>query len=217
MNPDNVKTRIEKNEALPCSVQGCPNHRHRISTCCMAHAAMKQYWGHPKSRGLLRKELAVYRQEIDSVVTRNEETHAGLRNALEWFQRWLRDAAESRRGVPGAKQIRRLYAAGVSARDLLVLCGAVYLYQARNLHMLPNQDALRFQLAHQVMKSLPLECRTSGSGKRYSRKLTKPERKELGTYIDNSLGLLFHNMVSAVNQREERKKAFVNEQGRLLV
>lgn len=159
----------------------------------------------------------MYRHEINEVVKRNEETHAGLKNSLEWFQRWLRDAStEGKRGVPGAKHIRRLSDAGITGRELLIACGAVYLYQDRNLHTMPNQDSLRFQLAHQIMKVLPLENKVSSTGKRHSKKLTKPERREIGTYIDNSLGLLFTNMVSAANKREEREKAFVNEQGKTL-
>lgn len=156
----------------------------------------------------------MYRHEINEVVKRNEETHTGLKNTLAWFERWLHDAStEGKRGVPGAKHIRRLSDAGITGRELLITCGAVYLYQDRNLHTMPNQDSLRFQLAHQIMKVLPQETKVSSTGKRHSKKLTKPERKEIGEYIDKSLGLLFTNMVSAANKWEERKKSFVNEQG----
>jgi hypothetical protein len=214
MNKDSLQTTIKKNQLLPCSVQGCPYSRHRLYSVCLRHQANKAHWGDPKAQAIQKKELRGLLSEVRSLVERNEVTHAGLQNALRWFDRWLTDAGEGKQGVTGSSHIARLYDHGVTGRHLLITCGAVWLFSYRNPHRLPTEKALAFALAHQVMKMVPLEYATTVTGKRRAIILSRKDRQEIGEYIRRSLGLLYTNMVASINETEDRERTFVNEMGK---
>jgi hypothetical protein len=211
MNKDNLMYTIAKNEMLPCSVTGCPYHRHRLYSVCIKHEANKSHWGHPKARAIQKQELKAVLTEVKELVERHEATHQGLQNALNWFDRWLKDAAENKRGVHGSKHIRRLAEHGVSAHELLITCGAVWLFSYRFPHRLPSEDALTYAISHQVMKLVPLEYATTSTGKKRALLLSKKDRKEIGSYIRRSLGMLFVRMVQSIDERVEKDRAFTNE------
>lgn len=212
----NLKSTILKNELLPCSVPGCPYHRHRLYNVCMRHQARKAHWGDPKARAIQKRELTSVLSEVRSLVERNEASHTGLQNALNWFDRWLKDAAENKRGVPGWKHIRRLYEYGVNAKELLVTCGAVWLFSYRNPHRLPTEKALSFALAHQLLKLIPLQYTTTSSGKKRAMLMGRRDREEIGEYIKKSLAVLFVNIVKTINGKEERANEFKNEMAKPL-
>lgn len=79
---------------------------------------------------------------------------------------------------------------------------------------MPTEKALAFALAHQVMKLVPLEYVTASTGKKRAVILSRRDREEIGEYIRRSLGLLYTNMVSSINEKEDRERTFVNEMGR---
>ena len=216
MNCDDLKFTINKNQLLRCSVPGCPYLRHRLYNVCLKHQAQKVHFGDPRSRAIQKRELKGVRDEVISLVERNETTHAGLQNAISWFERWMKDASENKHGVPGCKHIRRLYEHGVSSRELLITCGAVWLFSYRFPHRLPTEKALTFALAHQIMKLMPLEYTITRNGKKRAKLMSRRERQEIGEYIRQSLGLLFVNIVKSLDEREERERNFKNQMAKPL-
>lgn len=213
---ENLKSTILKNEMLRCSVPGCPHLRHRLYNVCMKHQASKAHWGDPKARAIQKRELQGVMAEVRSLVERNEASHTGLQNALNWFDRWLKDAGDNKRGVPGFKHIRRLYEYGVNAKELLVTCGAVWLFSYRHPYRLPSEKALSFALAHQIMKLIPLQYATTSTGKKRAVLLSRRDREEIGEYIKKSLAMLFVNMVKTINGKEESERDFKNEMAKPL-
>lgn len=210
MNPLSLKQMIEKNKVLPCTVPNCPNRRHRLHKYCIQHQTAYIHFGHPKSRAIQKRELEGVLSEVRSLVSRNENNHKGLQNAVQWFDQWLCDARDDKWGVPGKEHIKRLAKYGVTAREMLITCGAVWLYSYRCPHMIPDEKALSYALAHQLMKMVPLEYATTASGKKRAKLMRKRDRVEIGDYVRKSLGGLYLNITKTLNEREDNRQSFFN-------
>lgn len=210
MNPLSLKQMIDKNKVLPCSVPDCPNLRHRLHKYCISHQTAYIHFGNPRSKAIQKKELSGVLSEVRDLVGRNESTHIGLQNALTWFDRWLKDAAEDKWGVPGKDHIKRLGLYGITAREMLITCGAVWLFSYRCPHLIPDEKSLSYNLAHQLMKMVPLDYATTASGKKRAKLLPKRDRVAIGDYVRKSLGGLYLNMTKTINEREDRERNFYN-------
>ena len=87
---------------------------------------------------------------------------------------------------------------------------------SRNLGMLEKIVSAYF-FAHQIMKLISLQHATVDSGKSREKLLPKKDREEIGEYVRRSLGLLYTNMISSINEREQRERDFGDEMAKKFV
>lgn len=215
-NSKSLKEMCLQNELLPCSVPGCPNSRYRLYSTCLKHRQRQRKYGHPRALSVPRKVLTRELKEVREIVLKNVGTHAGLSKAIEWFDKWMKDAAEGASGVPGQYHFKRLHDSGVGGAQLLIATAAVFIYAYRNPQAVPSDSkfkdaAIDYAMAHQTTKLIPLEYLTTASGKKRARFMSSKDRAEIGQTIRSVLGPLYLNILRTLNAKEEKAKEWTNE------
>jgi hypothetical protein len=199
-----IKEAISKNQQLRCSVKNCPYPRYKLNATCVHHFFKKRLYGSPVSRAIKKKELLYEKAQIVELIERHKG-HKGIQKAISWLDKWLQTAGDQL-GVPGSYLLKRLHDSGVTGRDLLITCATLWLYSYNNPHLFPDNLSLDYGVAHQLAKMIPMEYRMSRNGKKRAVILKGNEKKAIGQYIRNHIGILFVNICEYLRKIEEKKQ-----------
>jgi len=192
---------MERNKWHGCKAQGCTNLRHNLSAYCKGHYQKAYQYGDPNGKALLRRE---YRQEIDQVtelINRNK-SHISVTTALEIIQNWLNAPTKGKASVLGIEALR-LLSAGVTALDILIEATAVYMYSQRRPGNLPDDSRLDYQMGVVIFRLAPRPTYRTHNGVRASRRPTGSDRRKLGVYLRQSVGVFMLNAWSFINHQEQ--------------
>lgn len=194
------KRRNEEKMCKSCGVR----RRWRVSGYCERCSYLNQYWGHPKSHPIKRKEYEGERAEVRELLSLNETSHGGIIRAMEFLDDLLAKAARGVTVVPGAEEVLGVVAdRGASSRELFIEVAALHLLYWRNSRLVKSKEHLVKLTGNKVLIIKRNPCRISG-------KLNK----EVGEAVIEGIGsVLLLNVARACDKRLELANDWLREQG----
>lgn len=198
-----LKEALEKNQSKQCSVDGCCYPRYRLYSTCVHHFFRRRLYGSPKSKAIRKRDLQRDRDIVKRIVDTNE-SHRGIQKAIHWFDDWLHDAAAGR-PVVAKRHIQRLTLAGITGKELVITCGALWAFSYRNPKFFPDKLSLAYGLSHQVMTLVPLEYTTTRNGKSRAMVMNGTDRRAIGEHIVNHIGMLFISICHHIERQEQEE------------
>jgi len=184
---------IDHNTQRQCKAKGCLNPRFRISGYCSAHSEKNHKFGSPYHYRLSRKDYAKEYDDCMSIIGLNQE-HEGIQYAIKFIESWLQDAWDGKPGIVLPNHARRLFDAGITGKQILVECCALYLLRIRQPQRLHDGKHLLYVMGSRILRISPYWNRTLGT-----------EHRACGEFLMNNLGPLFVSVVSAVKRREAQE------------
>jgi len=183
---------ISDNSSKLCKVKGCSRRRHRISGYCAPHSTINNVFGSPYHKKLLANHYSIERQEVRELVELNLlHSHSGILWAIDWLDKWLSDAYDDKPHVVSKDHFRRLKDAGVTGKDILIECCALYLYHVRRPDRIVTDRHLIYCLGSRVIRLSPYWGKTSG-----------PEHRKVGERLKQTIGPLLVSVSWAIEKRE---------------
>jgi hypothetical protein len=183
---------VDRNQALNCSVPGCPNNRSRTALYCYSHQYTYKTYGHPRHRAIRAKVIDLYETRVTRVLLRNL-THSGIKSALEMLDVWLKGEDQN---VPHFKRIAELK--NTSPFELLVAISAIaHIYRTTDNFIL-DEKHYQYSLGHAL-----LHKHKAGLGTGIIR---GKERRDVGRYIKDVFGVLLIGISDAVIERDNKNK-----------
>ena len=199
-----IKEAIKQNVSKQCKVKGCYNKRHSLYGMCMQHFWKQRDYGSPHGKAITKKQLAPYVKEIRELIDRNHN-HTGVQKACWFFRQWMDAANLDHSGTIAPYHFRRLYDAGVDPLEIVITCGAVYLFSYFDPHFPRNTEALTKTLSSQIFKLIKREHVRTRNGKTHIRQVSGGDKTRIGNHIRSTLGVLFVHMVKAMEQQHVNK------------
>jgi hypothetical protein len=199
-------SRVSTNENKRCTVDGCFNSRHKVSGLCKHHSGVRDRYGHPLGRAILKREYQAEQGDIKEFVARNVE-HAAIKAGVQWFDGLLKAVSQGL-NVPAKRELKQLIYAGVDGRKCLEAVLSTWLYSNRRPSLLPDDIRLTFAIARAVLGLAPREKKKvhkNGKEHFYYRKLSYSSQKALGAYIRESLAVLAVNVFQALHRKLQRE------------
>lgn len=179
--------------AAPCESAGCGARRFGVANYCLSHLRARQAHGHPLGRAIRKCDYASERNRIARLLEEQPE-YPGVRAALDWLQSLLTRASYGS-GAIARDEFRRLAAAGVKPRSLLIEMAAVWAFAREYPNRLPDDARLSFALAAAVLKLAPRIVKTGGTERRYHT-AGRAVRAELGEALRSRLAPLLFNLAT---------------------
>lgn len=197
---------IERNSLHKCKAISCNNPRHNLSAYCKSHFKRADLYGDPNGKSLRRSEYRKEFEDVSEIITSNID-HIATQTVLKFIQSWL-DRALSGQPCVMASEIARLARADVSALDILLEASAIFLFSHRNPKTLPDDVRQSYQIGIAILRLAEQFTYTSSNGKKAHRKPSGTDRKAIGKYLRESLGLFLFNVTAAINRREQEEQDF---------
>lgn len=184
------------NTSRKCSVKSCSTDRVGFSKYCSTHRFRKLAYGDPESRRWRVKDFETEAEQVRQLVQANSN-HPGVQKGIQFFQQWINRACTVG-GQLAQRQCARLNDEGITAQELLVDCGSIWLYSFDRPWDLPTDTALTYALA------LAFMCKSHNSkGCVSSRGIGTTVRRKVGEHIRNGVGMLLSNFRSTLKQAEK--------------
>lgn len=200
------KQDVLANESLQCNVKGCTLHRMGFSAYCGTHHARKTHYGDPDVGK--RWPPKTYEREslkVKLLFDANKD-HPGIIQGIMFFQDWL-DKACSVGHQLGQRHMLRLHDEGITGLELLMECASVYLLSSQNPWALPTEEPLTYALGLAVL----CKSKMFKTGCCSARHVKPKERRQVGKYIRDSIGILLHNIYKSIDKADhtalDRRKA----------
>ena len=201
-----IYERRRENEVKVCRYAPCKNLRRGLSRFCTYHEGKQTRYGHPEGCFVPPRQ---YLGEMDEarMFVEKHLGHKAVQATIEWFDVWLREAAN---GIPvlARAEFRRLAEHGVTGKDCVVSVLAVWLYAHRRPAALPSDARLTFAIALSVLYLAPREKKVSwrnGKAKEYGKHIGHRIRRDVGRLIRTTLGLFLYNAVAEMNKESDRE------------
>ena len=192
----NISQAIRHNSKRQCKVEGCFKHRSRISGYCQNHTTINQRWGSPYHTKLLPRDYDVEREQCRTIIDLNhQQEHRGIVYAVNFLDRWLNDAHQGKPGVVSAEHFRRLKDAGITGKQILIECCALWLFADLKPQRIRDSRHLTYVLGSKIIRLSPFGESTRG-----------PEHRAVGEYLRRNLGRLFVSVAMAVKRKEVKDK-----------
>jgi hypothetical protein len=207
MTPLSPRDKIARNEALPCEIDGCYKHRRRLSRFCGFHRGHQRKNGHPMQKGIRDYTWRTEQEQVRELLAANP-SHRGVALATRFLNDWLHNRGRFSTDSPAAIERARLRRGGVQPLDVITTAAAMYLFALRNPAMLPDDERLTFALARAVLRLAPHVRRTSRGGLTTYQRPGALALREIGGVLRGELGVLFHNVAGAVQNKDERARDF---------
>lgn len=169
---------LERNLSRVCSAPHCSVHRHHLNSWCRGCLDRANRYGDPTAGPLRRSSWSSYRTDVHKLLSLNTG-HPGLTAALSWVNAWMAKGASDSLAYPGASEVGRLVAAGVTPRQLLEEVCAVSVYLHDCPFLLPSDKARDFALARACWNLAPRRARVSYAGGEKQRTYDRPSRGSL--------------------------------------
>lgn len=199
-----VRHNQQQNELHPCKTKGCTKSRKGLSAYCGTHNARKTAYGSDHGKRWYPKDYEREALKVSQILSSNTE-HPGVLKAIASFDEWMRTAC-IRGGTLGQKHILRLSDEGVTGLDLLTDCAAIWMFSFDAPWDLPTDAPLNYALGLAVLTKSPSMKRGCVS----ARDIKMTDRRKVGQYIREHVGILLHNIYTSVKQsirdaEQERK------------
>ena len=197
---------IERNTRHKCKAISCNNPRFNLSGYCKSHFKKANLYGDPYGKSLRSSEYSKEFKDVSEIITSNID-HIATQTVLKFIQSWL-DRASSGQPCVMAREIARLARADVSALDILLEASAIFLFSQRNPKSLPDDVRLSYQIGIAILRLAEQFTYTTSNGTKAHRKPSGTDRKAIGKYLRESLGLFLFNVTAAINRHEQEERDF---------
>jgi hypothetical protein len=197
---------IERNTSHKCKASGCNRFRTLLSGYCKSHFKRVNLYGNPEGKVLRKAQYIKEYEDVSELILDNLE-HLSTTTALSFIQKWIDDAKEGSPCVT-PKELSRLSSKAVTALDILIEAASIYLYSQRNPHLLPDDKELSYQMGIGVLRLCPQTYSINVSGFKVWKKASGGERRDVGQYLRDNLGLYFYNVRNTINRQLELDKEF---------
>lgn len=190
--PDNrpLPEKIADNTQKQCSVKHCPNYRYRIDPYCRKHRESKRYWGHPEAKAIRRKTDYWWQVEAVKEIIEMNMDHPGVQKGIEFFETYMKMAANGSRSVPCPELIARLYDAAVKPLDLLIEMAALWLLHDQTRGLIKSDLHLYHLMGSKLIRFIRYDGRTRGT-----------QHFACGEYVRKNVGVLLVNISRAVERK----------------
>lgn len=185
-----------KNELLFCKTKHCNRNRKGLSAYCGTHNARKTAYGSDTGKRFYPKDYESQAMKVTQLLNANAK-HLGVLKAIAFFDDWIRVAC-SRGGTPGQKHILRLNDEGVTGLELLTDCAALWLLSIEEPWEF-DQNALTYALGLAVLT----KSRSMKRGCVSARDVRMTDRRIVGKYIQDHIGLMLANICSTIRQSQK--------------
>lgn len=169
---------LERNLGRICSAPHCSVHRHHLNAWCRGCLDRANRYGDPTAGPLRRSSWSSYRTAVHRLFDLNMG-HPGLIEAISWASAWMAKSASDSLAYPGAQEVGRLVAAGITPRQLIEEVAAVSMYLHECPFLLPTDKARDFALARAAWNLAPRRARVTYAGGRKLRTYDRPSRGSL--------------------------------------
>lgn len=201
-----IRQSIARNTSFLCKAESCNSYRYNLSGYCIKHAKNFNLYGNPHGKALRQSTYLKELQEASKIITDNLE-HVSTQTALAFIQLWL-DKAKNGTPCVCATEVSRLAYSNVTALKILIESSAIFLYSQRHPNSLKDGVELSYQIGIGILRLAPqVTYRTTG-GKSGRRKANGTERKSIGKYLRESLGLYMYNVFNTINRKEKIDQEF---------
>jgi len=164
------------------------------------------------NRAIRESDYRVERDQVREVIEKNIE-HPAVVKALNTIQGMLKEGADAfnppRNGtsdLPAAYYLGRLYYHNIDPVEVLVRAAGLLMYHYNYPRMIPSKKALTFTLGWRVLALVPMERMSDpGKGRRVYRYPREREKRELGNYLWDRIGLLSY-MIKYKAEEEQREQ-----------
>lgn len=181
-----------KNQQVTCDVNGCSNLRARTARYCHTHQYKHKQYGSPYHQRIPARLFNIHKERVLKVLLKNL-THDGIKSALELIDSWLSKEDQS---VPYSQRFRDLQ--NTSPLEILVAISALtHIYRTTD-DLIKDERHYQFHLGNVALNTKKVGVGTS--------KLRGKERRDVGKYLKDSLGLLLIGISEAVLERERKVK-----------
>lgn len=197
---------IERNTRNKCKAISCNNPRHNLSGYCRAHFKRFDLYGDPEGKSIRHSEYKKEFEEVSGIISTNLD-HIATQTVLRFIQTWL-DKASSGQPCVMASEISRLSNSNVSALDILLETSAVFLFSQRKPNSLPDDVRLSYQIGIAILRLAEQFTYTDRNGKKAYKKASGTDRRAIGKYLRESLGLFLFNVTASINRREQEEQEF---------
>jgi len=192
-----------RNKARPCAITGCHRRRRHTSKFCRPHERRVYLYGHHAGRYISKQDIASYRRKLSSFLDRYAETPQ-VTTALGVVEELLR--SPSSHASNASSRLSALVSDGVSARDVLEVAGAVWMYSWSRRGALPDDARLTYQLGYSVLSLRPLPQRARhrpapwGQPTETVKTITPggPARRAVGEFLRTRLGIFYTRVIEAL-------------------
>lgn len=201
-----IRESISRNTSFLCKAESCNSYRYNLSGYCIKHCKAFNLYGNPYGKALRQSTYLKELQEASKIITDNID-HVSTQTALTFIQSWLE---KSINGSPCvcATEVSRLAYSNVTALQILIESSAIFIYSHRHPNSLKDGVELSYQIGIGILRLAPqVTYRTTG-GKKGRRKANSTERKSIGKYLRESLGLYLYNVFNTINRKEQLDQEF---------
>src|SRR4051812_14455059 len=91
------KAKLARSRGTPCRAEGCNVGRDSISPYCGRHRIAFERYGDPHGFRLRRKRDYWHELELVQAFLVKHREHEGVKAALSWLDKWLREDANAER------------------------------------------------------------------------------------------------------------------------
>jgi len=193
--------RTAQNETLKCSVEGCTDRRHAMSSYCRNHREKNRRNGAPTALAIRPNELAPY-EKIARKFLRFKADHPAIIAAIKWADEWLQSAALGEKHVPAQRFMQAAYDRNVSGFTIIARVLAVYLYHSYQSRRLDGGMPLRHAVGKYILNLAKLTY-TSPAGKTYPTKQSARNIREAGDYCLSTLAKWLINASRAIEEERQ--------------
>jgi hypothetical protein len=202
-----ISESIARNSQYRCKAIGCNTNRYNLSGYCSKHNKTFKLFGNPHGKALRGKTYKKESEDALAIISSNLE-HTSTQTAIKFIQSWL---DKSKAGVPCvcATEMSRLAYADVTALKILLESTAIFLYSQRNPKSLPDGLELSYQMSVGILRLAPqVIVNHTPKGYTVRRKANATERKAIGKYLRESLGLFYYNVFNTISRKEKEEYDF---------
>jgi hypothetical protein len=206
-----LRVRLEARKFVPCDIDTCTRRVAGLSRHCAFHNLRSLRYGAPEQGPVPKSATAPYARTVARVLKANAE-HPRIVMATGELFALLTAAVPIARANPKARvgrpvahdvkcrqarELHRLYRAGITGFDMLREIAAVYFYaQAHPRELAPSSVAYQFAIARSVLKLAQKEA------ERFSTRVLA----SLGRALDEMLSDVLPAMADAVERHANRDR-----------
>jgi hypothetical protein len=196
--------RAEDNHKLKCSVDGCGNHRDKISRFCINHCLAHSLYGDPLGKTVELKTLKPYIERVASILKLNPD-HPGIELTNQFFKA-RHDAHIAGTDFKFSWEYCQIYET-LTLKEIISRVGGIYLLREedeRNHHF-PTERAVHHGIYYILTTKLPkppaaLQRKPNAGGNKH--RANRSQYKWFGVQVADGLGLFFLSLAKAVVRME---------------
>lgn len=189
LNEKTLEARLIRNGLEQCFTDDCIKPRHGLSRYCSMCKYRRYFYGWSGGRKIKPSEYTTEKRMVAALINMNRDGRS-IGYALDFLDNWLKY---------GLDLVQGLHDDGVTAEDVLVESGALYLYMRKNPRLIPGWTALTHAIGLNVIRLHKAHRRIYGR-----------DNFAIGNHIVGNLRILFEKMWEG-SVRLEKKREMMKE------